>query len=366
MPLQNSLAADLTTYWLEAITTPHRYAEGLQKMAEMLQCDHASLAVWGCTQAWGNLYQATRVDNHWKLSMNEHALPAAQLQRLVTTISPDTWKILERSQHEQMRTHAVLEKPPRDSLVCIRIIDTHEAQALFCLQKNTSDWRTEKEALQLASHAIKPLKTALSIAIKIRNLTQKISQFSSLLDCIRMPVFLIDSDMHLLVNNAAAKSLLNVDCREAHRIAISNIAGVQAERIAPLVRRACGESGAFSAGALQIHAACNQHAMQIVILPINIKEAASRAMHHALVLIDMQAGSHASADLLLQHIYGLTPAEARLAILILRGESPASAAIRLQVSLPTIRTQLSAVLKKTGALRQADLVRRLSSLLLIN
>ena len=82
----------------------------------------------------------------------------------------------------------------------------------------------------------------------------------------------------------------------------------------------------------------------------------------ALILVHgpqgVDSGSH-----LLQQIFGLTPAEARLTRLILEGRSPGDAAIQLHVSVSTIRTQLSAVLKKTGAQRQSDLVRRLSPLL---
>ena len=73
-----------------------------------------------------------------------------------------------------------------------------------------------------------------------------------------------------------------------------------------------------------------------------------------------------SGNHLLQQIFGLTPAEARLARLILEGRSPGDAAIQLHVSVSTIRTQLSAVLKKTGAQRQSDLVRRLSPLLVLD
>ncbi len=72
------------------------------------------------------------------------------------------------------------------------------------------------------------------------------------------------------------------------------------------------------------------------------------------------------AQQVLQHVYRLTPAEARLAQMILEGQSPGRAAAALQVSVSTIRTQLSSVLKKTGAQCQSDLVRRLLPLQFLN
>jgi DNA-binding CsgD family transcriptional regulator len=57
--------------------------------------------------------------------------------------------------------------------------------------------------------------------------------------------------------------------------------------------------------------------------------------------------------------YGLTQAEARLAVALCEGLSVEEAAARFGVSLATVRTQLKAVLAKTGTRRQAELVGRL-------
>ena len=62
---------------------------------------------------------------------------------------------------------------------------------------------------------------------------------------------------------------------------------------------------------------------------------------------------------LLSRLYGLTPAEARLAVLLLGGGSVAEAADQLGVTLNTARTHLKQVFAKTGTKRQAELVRLL-------
>ena len=59
--------------------------------------------------------------------------------------------------------------------------------------------------------------------------------------------------------------------------------------------------------------------------------------------------------------FGLSQAEARLLPLLLHGNSPATIAAELGVKLSTVRTQLSAVFAKTGAMRQQDLIRLLGS-----
>ncbi|ATQ42912.1 hypothetical protein CSW64_11085 [Caulobacter mirabilis] len=55
--------------------------------------------------------------------------------------------------------------------------------------------------------------------------------------------------------------------------------------------------------------------------------------------------------------YGLAPAEARLAALLVQGDTLAEAASALGIKLSTARTRLKAVQAKTGCHRQADLVR---------
>jgi DNA-binding CsgD family transcriptional regulator len=74
----------------------------------------------------------------------------------------------------------------------------------------------------------------------------------------------------------------------------------------------------------------------------------------------------APAGRLLQEYFNLTPAEARLARFIARGEPLELAARTLGVKLPTVRSQLAAVFAKTNTCRQAQLVALLSRLAHLN
>jgi DNA-binding CsgD family transcriptional regulator len=59
---------------------------------------------------------------------------------------------------------------------------------------------------------------------------------------------------------------------------------------------------------------------------------------------------------LLQCRFGLTPAEARLALHLVAGETLRSAAVKLSISYETARTCLKHIFRKTGTCRQAELV----------
>ncbi|WP_336488127.1 helix-turn-helix transcriptional regulator [Methylobacterium nigriterrae] len=77
--------------------------------------------------------------------------------------------------------------------------------------------------------------------------------------------------------------------------------------------------------------------------------------HTVLMLIDLDA-TPLPRQAALERIFGLTPAEARLAVLLAGGATTAEAARMQGVSIATVRTQLGAIFAKTRTNRQADLV----------
>jgi DNA-binding CsgD family transcriptional regulator len=60
-------------------------------------------------------------------------------------------------------------------------------------------------------------------------------------------------------------------------------------------------------------------------------------------------------DLLRSH-FGLTPAEARLALHLVAGETLRSAEAKLSITYETARTHLKNIFNKTGTCRQAELL----------
>jgi DNA-binding CsgD family transcriptional regulator len=59
---------------------------------------------------------------------------------------------------------------------------------------------------------------------------------------------------------------------------------------------------------------------------------------------------------LLKNRFGLTPAEARLVLRLMMGDSLHSAAKALGIKYETVRTHLKSIFQKTGTRRQAELV----------
>ena len=81
----------------------------------------------------------------------------------------------------------------------------------------------------------------------------------------------------------------------------------------------------------------------------------------ALLLIDPSASAPVSEELL-RALFGLTPAESRLARALLGGQTLGDYAEQAKIGIRTARTHLSNVLGKTGARNQIALVRLLGGL----
>jgi DNA-binding CsgD family transcriptional regulator len=74
-----------------------------------------------------------------------------------------------------------------------------------------------------------------------------------------------------------------------------------------------------------------------------------------LILVDLSTAPQPKPAVL-ERLFGLTGVEARLAIRIGRGDTPADVAQETGVSMATVRSQLAAVFAKTQTSRQAELV----------
>lgn len=96
-------------------------------------------------------------------------------------------------------------------------------------------------------------------------------------------------------------------------------------------------------------------------IPVPVPVPGEDEPHTVLILIDLDRTPrpHTAA---LERIFGLTNAEARLAVLLAGGATVTEAASTHQVSVATVRSQLAAIFAKTHTSRQVELVVLISRL----
>jgi len=97
------------------------------------------------------------------------------------------------------------------------------------------------------------------------------------------------------------------------------------------------------------------HSRSLVLHAVPITEGAASGPHTVVILVDLDATPRPQAEAL-QKIFGLTPAEARLAIEIAGGRSPEEIAEAAGIKVATLRKQLASVFAKTNTRRQPELI----------
>lgn len=93
----------------------------------------------------------------------------------------------------------------------------------------------------------------------------------------------------------------------------------------------------------------------LIVHAVQLGEPNHPGPHTMVVLIDLDLQPGLNPDTL-ENIFGLTPAEARLAVQIAAGDTLAQYADAIGISVATARSQLSSIFAKTQTARQAELV----------
>lgn len=364
MEPSSTLDPSLLACFYEGISKPKRLGEGLQRMGQLLDCDRVSLRIWDRRGQWGCRSEVARRDSDWTLETTDSELPAPALRALLKNFEPGQWKLLEQFQRPPQPPEIKRQAFQSDggAALCTRL-SLPQAEAMLALWRKSRVWNDVPSLLERANPVCRALLPALDPIARLRQLGQQATMLSTMLNSFRMPMMLIDASQRPLARNAAAGALFRMSSRSVGGKLAVSVPGVPESQFSELLRRALGKQAA--GGIIEVPARQGVPVTHLLVLPLVLR-GAGQSQQAALVLMQGANGGTEPVDQLLQNLYGLTPAEARLAQLILDGQSPGDAASLLRVSVATVRTQLSAVLKKTGAQRQSDLVRRLSPLLAFN
>ena len=186
--------------------------------------------------------------------------------------------------------------------------------------------------------------------------------YSGAVDQLSMATIILDTRGGVLTTNALAAALLKDDAglrlrngrlqlerRDANQAlqdALDNVLRAQQAGRASLVR------------ALRIARPGGRPPLGLVIKPVPVAEGVDGQVGPcaAVFISDPEQRDHASQQIL-GELFSLTPAEANVAILLSRGLSLTEVAEAQNISPHTARAQLKSIFAKTGATRQAELVR---------
>ena len=215
--------------------------------------------------------------------------------------------------------------------------------------------------LKLFQHLIPHLQRSIAVYERLQEAEHHLAYFEEVVDRISCGVIFVDRSGHVVHANAAAREMalendgLTLD-RECVRGALSNDTKALRRMVSQTLMTTTGE-GADCAQAIVLSRPSGKRPYQVVATPLSGRQherCSCRALA-ALFVTDPESTPE-TPEHLVRMLYGLTPAESRVAESLLHGASPEEISDRNGVSLATVRTQLRSIFDKTETRRQSELV----------
>ena len=219
--------------------------------------------------------------------------------------------------------------------------------AVLMVLPGTEDWAPSADDRALVAS----LAPFLPQAARLHERLAGASALTSLLDYLRMGVILVDDRGRVSYANRSAAELLGVEA------GLSDLGGGDRDARTDALFRTVRSEGEDDAGIYR-HPA-DGRPLQMLESKLDWPDdlnISGRRFRTALFIGDPKERTGDPFENL-GGMYGLTPAESRLAWLLVGDRTLAETAAQLGIKLSTARTVLKRVLAKTGTRRQASLVR---------
>lgn len=214
-----------------------------------------------------------------------------------------------------------------------------------------------EDELRLLETLAPHLRRAVQMNIRLAQGDLNSGVTARLLEEMPTAAFVLDADARVLFANAAADELFRSGAVRIVQGALSAHGGEGATSLRGLVTR-CAMGGLDENGGVVQIARPGAAPLCLQVTPAR-REAPllGPGMPAAIVFDAGAAAAGSDPGQRLRARYGLTAAEAALALEIAKGDGKPAAARRLGISFATARTHLSRIFEKTGVHRQAELVR---------
>lgn len=174
----------------------------------------------------------------------------------------------------------------------------------------------------------------------------------AVLDLLGLPVAVLGRDAWIIAVNSRFERLIPVPRRDGRKqLQVPNV-GANAQ-LGDVLARMSSRRERHGVRLIPVAATAGQPAMILHVVPVHDHDLLPDAI--AIVLALPLSPKRIPSSSVLQGLFDLTPAEARVARGVAQRQTVDRIATGLGLSQETVRTQLKAVLAKTGARRNIDL-----------
>jgi DNA-binding CsgD family transcriptional regulator len=216
---------------------------------------------------------------------------------------------------------------------------------------------TDKDALRLL---LVHFRRAIEMALRLGTLEGTMTSGVPLYEGALHGILVADEFGAILYANAVTERLLaEADGLTAGAAGLAAATPAASAALALMLARAASGS---DGGALALPRPRRGRPLYVIAAPLPEETLWLQPARRRVLLLLRDPAERAELDERhLRSLFGLTRAEARLALLLYAGEDLAAAAMTLGISPHTVRAHLNAILSKTESGRQAELMQRLAT-----
>ncbi len=337
---------------LESISDAHRGASILLGRQNL---DSGAQSLMSCRMAQGSVERyASDFSRPERLEFIRHLPDVA----LATPITPETFQGEEAFLRSPL--YAQVFQPFGMRYLVTSILYREPGWAcFFALARPAEAGPYEAEELERIGWLSQHLSRAMALQNAMSGAGASLDLLSEVADRFDRGALVADQVGQVRYANRAARELIG----RGDGIVLSNgavhcVRPAETARLLSLIAHAAATSagdGLEPGGALRVTRSHEGSHYAVIVSPLMAAEGGGARDSLALVLITDP--ERPVPDVCrFAGLYDLTPAEARLAVRLLAGDTPGEAARELGVSITTIRFHLRNLLAKTGARRQAELI----------
>ncbi len=229
---------------------------------------------------------------------------------------------------------------------------------LLSIHRNRRKGAFQQHELRVLGRMVPHLQRGIELHRRIVDLRLKSDMQSWTLDQVSFGIVLLRAGGKILVANKSATEL----CTAKRGLALG-ASGLHAllprhERVLQhMISAAASRTECDAERALKISSVEENKALVVTVTRTNTPDLFALAPDAVVAVFITDPDNHPIPPAqMLTSLFGLTPSEARLAILLAEGNTLQDSAERLRVTLATVRTQRMQIFQKTGTVRQSHLV----------
>jgi DNA-binding CsgD family transcriptional regulator len=215
----------------------------------------------------------------------------------------------------------------------------------------------QEPQLEILRLLVPHIQRAFAIHFRLADVNARSAAFESAIDLLQFGVILISATHKIqYVNKSARQHMIAESGLRLRKGQLVTSKACEQERLSTLVNQSVQATRreGFGAGGTMLVSRISRRPLSITVAPLRT---VGWPEEPAAVVFISDPDDHAEIpEGLLRRCYGLSPAESRLALMLIPGHSLKEAAASLHISLNTAKTQLKSIFTKTRVKRQGELI----------